>query len=209
MSVKRGRCLGAGLVVSWLFGASTASAAPPCAGGEGPATELRVVAAALAPETDRSLVVSVFDDGCVQVHRPAYRRDAGDFRVDLDAAALDALRSRVDQSALRAFDAKRVQADIAAAQRKPHPHPILPLKERASLATDDSREQRYSELDADRYEIIWRSGSKRGAAAWPGLPAYAARYTDNASLQAFSSAASALLALAERSDARRIDGGRP
>jgi hypothetical protein len=195
MSVKRGRCLGAGLVACCLFGAFAASAAPPCAGGEEPAMELRIVAAALAPETDRSLVVSVFDDGCVQVHRPAYRRDAGDFRVDLDAATLAALRGRIDQPALRSFDAKRVQAELVQTQRK--------------RSAEDGREQRHGELDADRYEIAWRSGSKRGAVAWAGLPAYAAHYPDNVSLRVFHNAATALRALAERSDARRIDGVRP
>jgi hypothetical protein len=192
MSVKRGWCLGAGLL---FCGLSVAQAAAPCAGGDGPVMELRVVAAALAPETDRSLVVSVFDDGCVQLHRPAYRRDAGDYRLDLDATALAALRSRVDQPVLRSFDARRVQAELAAAQRK--------------RMTEDGREQRYSELDADRYEIRWRSGSKRSAAAWAGLPAYADSYPENQTLKTFHNAAKALQALAERSDAQRIAGDRP
>jgi hypothetical protein len=98
MSVDRVRCLGTGLLLSWVVGISAANAAPPCAGGGEPAMELRITATALAPETDRTLVVSVFDDGCVRVHRPAYRRDADEFRLDLDTAALTA------------FDAKRVHA---------------------------------------------------------------------------------------------------
>lgn len=195
MSVKRVRCLGAGLLLSYLVGAGAANAAPACAAPEGPALELRIVAAALAPDMDRSLLVHVFDDGCVQLHRPAYRRDAGDFRLELAPAALDSLRRQIDQPALRSFDAKRVQADITAAQRK--------------ATTSDGRAQRYSELDGDLYELRWRNGAKRGSAAWSGLPGQAEAWPDNKALQAFHAAASALQALAERSDAVRIDGGRP
>ncbi|TDR42070.1 hypothetical protein DFR29_109126 [Tahibacter aquaticus] len=195
MSVKSVRCLVAGLLLSYLGGALAANAAPTCGAGDGPAMELRVLAAALAADSDRSLVVSVFDDGCVQLHRPAYRRDAGDFRLQLAPAALDTLRRTVDHPALRTFDAKRVKADIAAAQRK--------------YVGADGRAERYSELDADRYEIHWRSAGKRGVAAWTGLPGPAQTYSDNESLQAFHKAASALQALAERSDAVRLDGGRP
>lgn len=194
MSLNRWLCLGLASWLSLLFGASVARAAAPCGGGDA-AIELRVVATALAPEADRTLTLRVFDDGCAQVHRPAYRRDAGDYRLDLDAAALTALRHRVDQPALQGFDAKRVQTDIATAQRQ---------RTRA-----DGQAQRHSELDGDRYEIHWRSGSKRSAVAWTGLPGHARAYPDNAALKAFHGAAIALQALAENSDALRIAGGRP
>lgn len=189
------RCLRAGLSLFCVCGSGTAIAAAPCAAGDAPAIELRIVAAALAPDSDRSTVVRVFDDGCVQVHRPAYRRDAGEYRVDLDAASLTALHRQIDQPALRDFDAKRVRADLAANERK--------------RADADGGAQRYTELDADHYEIQWRNSGKRAAAAWPGLPAYAANYPDNPALQVFHNAANALQALAERGDARRVDGGRP
>lgn len=195
MSMKRVWSLAVGLLLGGLGGVPAAHAAPPCISGDAPALELRVTAAALAPDSDRSLTVRVFDGGCVQVHRPAYRRDAGDFRLDLQPAALEALRLEVDQPALRAFDAKRVQKELAAAQRKRN--------------AGEGRELRYGELDADTYEIHWRSGSKRSAAVWNGLPDRTGAAADQASLQAFRSAATALQALAERGDAVRIDGGRP
>lgn len=195
MSVIVRRRLGAGWFLYGLCGVlATANAAPPCA-GDAPAMELRIVAAALAPDTDRNLVARVFDDGCVQVHRPAFRRDAADFRVDLDATALQALRGRVDQPALHSFDAKRVQAELVQAQRQ--------------RATQDGRERRDSELDADRYEIVLYSGSKRSAVAWAGVPASAGCYPDDVSRQAFHNAATALQQLAERGNARAVDGGRP
>lgn len=195
MSVKRDRYRVAGLLLAGVGTVSSAHAAAPCTAAAGPALELRVVAAALAPELDRSLVVGVFDDGCVQVHRPAYRRDAGEFRLDLAPDALATLKRTVAQPALQSFDAQRVRADIAAAQSK--------------LATAEGKPQRFSELDADRYEIRWRDGAKRGAAVWNGLPGEAKAFADNAALQAFASAATALRVLAERSDAQRIDGDRP
>lgn len=194
MSVKRDWRLGAGLLLC-LGGPSLVQAASPCAGGAAPALELRVVAAALAPDSDRSLTVRVFDDGCAQVHRPAYRRDAGEFRLDLEPAALEALRLEVDQPALRSFDAKRVHEELAAARRK--------------RDAADGRALRSSELDADLYEIRWRSGSKRSTAAWTGLPDPADAAAGTASLQAFRSAVTALQALAERSDAVRVDGAQP
>ncbi|HVJ62416.1 MAG TPA: hypothetical protein VM555_06855 [Tahibacter sp.] len=195
MSIALRPRLHAGLWLFCLCAPGAAIAAPPCAAGDTPAIELRVVAAAIAPDADRTTVVRVFDDGCVHVHRPAYRRDAGEFRVDLEPAALGALRRQVDQSALRTFDAKRIRADLAATQGK--------------RATPEGAAQRYIELDADQYELAWRSDGKRAAAAWPGLPAYAEAYPDNVPLQAFHNAAAALQALADRGDAAAIDGGRP
>lgn len=195
MSVKQVRCLGVALLLSCLGGTAAAGTAQPCAAADVPALELRIVAAGLAPDMDRSLVIQVFEDGCVQLHRPAYRRDAGDFRLDLDTATLDSLRRKLEQPALHSFDAARVQADIAAAQRK--------------RSDAEGRAQRYSEPDGDVYAMRWRSGTKRSAAAWAALPGQAQTYPDNAALQAFHAAASAVQALAERSDAVRIAGGRP
>lgn len=195
MSVKWGLCLGAGLLLSSLDAVSAAHAAAPCAAGEGPVLELRVVATALANDSDRSLIVRVFDDGCVQVHRPAYRRDAGEFRLDLAPDALDTLKRQVEQPALQNFDAKRVRAEIATAQGK--------------RMTEQGQPQRFSELDGDTHEIHWRSGSKRGSVAWTGLQEQAQLFADNTSLQAFQRAATALQALAERGDAVRIAGGQP
>lgn len=195
MSMKQGRCLGTVLLLAGLFGACLAQAAVPCAATAEPAMELRVVATALAPELDRSLVVAVFDDGCVRVHRPAYRRDAGDFRLDLAPAALETLKRATGQPALQTFDTKRIRADLVAAQSK--------------RTTGQGQPQRDSEPDADRYELRWRDGAKRGSAAWNGLPYAAKTAPDNAALQAFAAAASALQALSERSDAQRIAGGRP
>ena len=79
---------------------------------------MRIVAVGIAPDADRTTVVSVYADGCAQVHRPGYRRDAGDYRLDLDTSALDALRKRVERPALRSFDAKRLRSELAVADRK-------------------------------------------------------------------------------------------
>ena len=179
------------LLVFLSGGADAGLAASPCAGGL-PALELRIVAAGIAPDIDRTTVVRVYDDGCAQVHRPAYRRDAGEYRVDLDAAALAALRSRVDRPALRDFDAKRLRGELAAADRK--------------TAAAGSPVQ--SEPDADYYELRWLGAGKSASAGWAGLPAAALRY-DNATLKQMAEAARALEALAGSSRAVRIEGGTP
>lgn len=181
-------CVLAGLCA----GSGDAAAAAPCPGAA-PAVELRIVAGGIAPELDRTTVVEVHDDGCVQVHRPGYRRDAGEYRLDLDPAALANLRSRVEHPAVRAFDAKRLGNELAAADRK----------------RTDAGATHLSEPDADYYELRWLSAGKAASAGWPGLPAVAANHADNATLKHLATAAQALEALAGRSDAQRIDGGTP
>jgi hypothetical protein len=191
MSNAPRQCLRAALMF-FVFLSGAASAASPCAAGTEPDMELRVVAAGIAPDADRTTVVRVYDDGCAQVHRPAYRRDAGEFRVDLDKAALAALRTSVDRSALRSFDAKRLGAELAASQKNA-----------------DGVTQRYIEADADRYEIRWLNAGKRASVAWDGVPAYAEQFPDNSTLQQMLGAVKALQALADRADAGRIEGGTP
>jgi hypothetical protein len=185
----------AGLLLS--YGGSAANAAAACADADADAAalELRIVTTALASNSDRSLIVSVHDDGCVQLHRPAFRRDGGDYRLTLEPAALETLHRTTSQPALRNFDAAKVRADISAAQRK--------------RDAGSERLERYSEPDADHYEIRWRDAGKRGTAAWTGLPGAAKAHPDNAALRAFGAAVQALQALDARSDAVRIDGVQP
>jgi hypothetical protein len=197
MSVGMRRCLPVRVVLCALLvflfgGAGLAVAASPCT-GNGPAIELRIVAGGIAPDIDRTTLVSVYDDGCTWVHRPSYRRDAGEYRVDLDTAALDALQRRVDQPALRGFDAKRLSRELAAADRK----------------KADGSASRQSEPDGDYYELRWHSAGKAASAGWTALPAAAAQYADNETLQQMAAAVRALEALASRSDAKRIGGGTP
>lgn len=197
MSVGVCRCLPVRVVLCALLvflssRTGLAVAASPCTGG-GPAIELRIVAGGIAPDLDRTTSVSVYDDGCTRVHRPGYRRDAGDYRLDLDKAALDALRRRVDQPALRGFDAKRLSDALAAAERR-----------KAGAGST-----RQSEPDGDYYELRWHSAGKAASAGWAALPAAAAQYADNETLQQMAAAVRALEALAGRSDATRIDGGTP
>lgn len=175
-----------------VFLSSGAGAASPCTGGT-PAMELRIVAGGISPDFDRTTLVSVYDDGCAQVHRPSYRRDAGEYRVDLDRAALDALRRRVDQPALQGFDAKRLSGELAASDRK----------------KADGKASRHIEPDGDYYELRWQSGGKAATAGWTALPTVAAQYADNKTLQQMAAAVRALEALASRSDAKRIAGGTP
>lgn len=196
MSIVLRRCAPARVLLCALLvflsgGAGLAAAASSC-GGDMPAIQLRIVAAGIAPDIDRTTVIRVYDDGCTQVHRPAYRRDAGEYRLDLDKSALDTLRSRVDRPALRSFDAKRLRSELAAADKK----------------TVETGSALHSEPDADYYELRWVSAGKVASAGWAGLPAAAARH-ENATLKQMAEAVQAIESLAARSGAVRIEGGTP
>jgi hypothetical protein len=194
MSIARVRYLRTGLWLCCACAANAAMAATPCS-GQAPVVELAIVATALAPDSDRTLAVRVFGDGCAHVHKPAFRRDAGDYRVDLDAAALETLRGDINAPALRNFDAKRLRAELTATERK-------------RLAAD-SAAPRYSDVDADHYALRWNSGTKSTSATWPGVPESAKRHPEQAALQALHRVTSVLQALAERGDAQRIAGAQP
>lgn len=194
MSIARVRYLHTGLWLCCACAANAAMAAPPCS-GQVPVVELTIVATALAPDSDRNTTVRVFDDGCALVHKPAHRRDAGDYRIDLDAAALAALRHDVAAPALQAFDARRLRTELVAAERK-------------RLASEGTAPH-YIDVDADHYALRWSSAAKTFSAAWPGVPESAQQHPEQAALQALHRVASTLQAIAEHRDAQRIAGAQP
>lgn len=183
------------LIAAVLAGGCTHAAA--CTSDAPAWLTLTVTAGALSPEVDRDTVVRVSADGCALVHRPAYLSEPGDYRVVLDAAALNALRARVESSGLRRFDAKQVRATVATQWRSRFARP------------DATAGEVFSVLDADRYEVHWQDAKSQGSVAWAGLPQYADAYPDVAALRGFADVAITLHALAQRSDAVRVDGAQP
>lgn len=158
---------------------------------------LTITAGALPPETDRDTVVRIRADGCAELHRPAYLRDAGDFRIALGADELKLLRERVESSGLRRFDGSQAQAKLST------------LQEKRGAERKSARAEIFTVLDADRYQLHWQDAISRGSADWNGLPEYAKAYPEVTELQGLSDMAEALQAIARRSDATRIDGATP
>lgn len=158
---------------------------------------LTVTAGALAPDTDRDTVVRIRSDGCVELHRPAYLRESGDYRIALAADELKQLREQIESSGLRRFDAPQVREKLSTLQKSRG-------AERKSAAAEI-----FSVLDADRYQLHWQDATSQGSASWHGLPEYAKAYPEVAELQGLSGMAEALQAIARRSDAQRLDGARP
>lgn len=173
------------------------AAGSACGDGAPVWLSLTVTAGALAPDSDRDTVVTVYADGCAALHRPAYLRDAGDYRLVLDADELKRLREQVDSSGLRRFDAAQVHAKLSTLQKQRG-------AERKSAAAE-----LFAVLDADHYRLQWQDAMSQGSALWSGLPEQAKAYPEVAALQGLNGMAEALQAIGRRSDAQRSDGAAP
>jgi hypothetical protein len=127
------------------------------------------------------LHVSVQDDGCLRVRRPAHWHRPGKFGGVLAAPSLRAAQAMSRMHLLAGFDGENVAAELT--------------------ALEDARGQAYAVLGADRYVLRWTDDSGRGhEAAFSGVHQYAERYPDRVDLAAFASLVSMLQAEAERDD---------
>jgi hypothetical protein len=130
---------------------------------------------------EHELHVSVQNDGCLRVQRPAHWREPGSFGGVLATPSLRAQRAASPVSLLAAFDGTKVAAELE--------------------ALEDARGQAFAVLGADRYVLRWTDDSGLGhEAAFSGVFQYAERYPDRADLAAFSALVSMLQAQAERDD---------
>jgi hypothetical protein len=179
-----------------LLAAAPAASAqtPPCTPGATPWLELVVDAGALAHGADGRSIVRVHADGCTELRRAPYLRNAGDFRVQLSPGDMAQLRRHVAAKALQAFDAVKLRGELADAKAGP--------------ATAPPGAQ-WQVLDADRYQLTWHDGAKRRGDSWLGLHAQAQTHPDVAALQALSALALALQDVAARDDAARVAGATP
>lgn len=167
---------------------------PTCVPGATPWLELIVDAGALAHGADGRSIVRVHADGCTELRRAPYLRNAGNFRVQLSPADTAQLRQRVAAKALQAFDAATLRGELADA--KADPAAVPPGAQ-------------WQVLDADRYQLTWHDGAKRRGDSWLGLHAQAQTHPDVATLQALSALALALQDIAARDDAARVAGATP
>jgi hypothetical protein len=127
------------------------------------------------------LQVSVQDDGCLRVQRPAHWHQPGKFGGVLAAPSLRASQATSQMQQLAGFDGEKVAAELA--------------------ALEDALGKAYAVLGADRYVLRWTDDSGRGhEAAFSGVIQYAERYPERADLAAFSALVSMLHAEAERDD---------
>ena len=173
-----------------------ANAAEPCAVGPKPWLSLTITTGTAMAVSDRIISVRVHDNGCAEIHRPAFYRNAGDYRLLLQPAESAALRAKIDAKQLAGFDSRKVQSKLATAQ-------ALGGKSQTGAA------ENFTVLDADYYQIELRSGEKRAAAAWSGVHDYAEFYPEVVELKQLSTMVLAVQALLEREDALRVQGATP
>lgn len=186
------RYAAAGLLLTAAHGATAQT--PPCTPNAPPWLELVVDAGALARGVDGRSIVRVHADGCTELRRAPYLRNAGDFRVQLSPDDMAQLRLRTGAKALQTFDPSGLRKELAATDSDP--------------ATSPPGAQ-WQVLDADRYQLTWHDGAKRRSDIWLGLHAQAQTYPDFAALQALSALALALQDVAARDDVARVTGATP
>jgi len=70
----------------------------------------------LTPGTDGPWT-RIYGDGRVEVHRPSYMKDGGEFQGWLSLADVDALLARMDEAGLMVFDIEKVKRKYMEAER--------------------------------------------------------------------------------------------
>ncbi len=185
------------LVVSGVLPVSAwAADATACTASEKPWLSLRIATGTAIAVADRDVLVLVYNDGCVALHRPAFYRLAGDFRLDLSTDELASLRAQVDSKQLRAFDAAKVRAALSQSQR-------------SGAKSASGNPEDFAVLDADHYALELQVGGKTLRAAWSGLHSYAEYYPEVLELKQLSVLVRTVQALLAREDGVRVQGAAP
>jgi hypothetical protein len=179
MSLALNRCLSAAILLglhAQIFAACTPEGSPTIA--------LSVTAAQVSV-ADRTLSIRVYDNGCVALHRPAFYRAAGNYRLAITGAEQALLRQTITPERLRQTDATELR-----------------LVGRARSV--GGRLQRFEVADADLYILEVASGGGNVKLAHAGLLAEAEMLPENADLQSLREMAQALLALELRTEAVKV-----
>ena len=143
------------------------------------------VTAAQVSVVDRTLTVQVYDNGCVLLHRPAFYRAAGDFRIALTATELTGLRQVITPERVRQIDRAALTAS-------------------ANARSSAARVEVFQVQDADLYVLEAGVGADAIKQSAFGVLVGAEVQPDNADLAAMSAMVQALLALETRVDAVKV-----
>lgn len=150
-----------------------------------PWLELRITASEYAG-ADRTFKLALHDNGCAAVHRPAYFRAPGAYRLTLGAADHQRFAELASSPALLAFDAQAVRAGMAQRLRGSANEPA----------------ELFEVADAGLFELILKDADGRRVLQFDGVPQYAERFPDIPGLADFSDVVDAAHALAARQDLR-------
>jgi hypothetical protein len=171
-------------------------AAAPCAIQAQPWLSLTITASTAVTASDRTISVRVHDNGCTEIHRPAFYRQAGDYRLQLTSGELSAMRAKGFAKQLGDFDAGKISAALAAPRA-------------GSIKSGSAAPERLTIVDADHFALEVIEAGKRAAVAWSGLHDYAEIYPEMTDLVALSNNVKAVQRLLDREDAVRVQGAAP
>ena len=101
-------------------GGPAAAAASDCSAGDAQVLYALIsTPPLLAAQADASTSIEVRSDGCVVVHAPAWRRDAGTRAFSLSESELDRLRLDIAATGIASVDPQAVRADLRQARLQP------------------------------------------------------------------------------------------
>ena len=143
------------------------------------------VTSPMVSSADRSLLVQVYEGGCVALHRPAFYRAAGDYRLAITGAEQAVLRQTITAERLRQID-------------------TTALRLAARAQSTGGRLQRFEVVDPDLYVLEVGADAGTVKLAHAGLLAQAEALPDNPDLQSLRGMVQALLALELRTDAVKV-----
>jgi hypothetical protein len=155
----------------------------PCAHSTAPTTwELRTQSPLLAGTDGSATVVELREDGCVRVHLPAFRRDAGTRSHRLDPAARDSTMRRLDASGVAGVEPSLLRAQLDASRQM-------------KSAIGEHAETRVSDEDIVELRITDPVSGNTQSIVWSSLQEDLANHPDQPSLRALDEAVRVMRAL--------------
>jgi len=148
----------------------------------------------LVAGSDASSHVVVWEDGAVDIHYPAFMKRAGDYRLRLSDAELDALMSDMIAGGLPEFDPALLREELA--------HKAVP-SDGAGRVVSWETDRGFTVIEY-RLPATEDKGFVEGSARWTGLQSSARRHVDVSALQDLARIERRLLDLADDSRAVRV-----
>jgi len=146
----------------------------------------------LTPGTDGPWT-RIYGDGRVEVHRPSYMKDGGDYQAWLSLADVDALLKRVDKAGLMVFDTQAVKKKyIEAERRRLEASGEVPVVLDAGTDRLTIRLESYGSENSSGQEIFVKTIS------WTALPRVVEWYPEIDELKALNNLVETMRELARR-----------